>query len=70
MGPIHTAEGDAFALAMIAVLVCGMGVVVMILFTIFRNAAKRSSDVDELSDDVWREKKDGEAGGENKRIGQ
>lgn len=54
MGPVHTTEGDAFALAMIVVMVCGMGVVAMILFTIFRNAAKRNKDVEDLIDEVSR----------------
>lgn len=52
MGPVHTAEGDAFALAMILVMVCGMGVIAMIGFTIFRNAAKRNKDVEDLLDGV------------------
>lgn len=55
MGPVHTAEGDAFALAMIVVMVCGMGVIAMILFTIFRNAAKRNKDVEDLIDEASRE---------------
>jgi heme/copper-type cytochrome/quinol oxidase subunit 2 len=51
MPPVHTAEGDAFALTMIIVLFSAFAVVALILFTIFRNAARRSRDLDESSVD-------------------
>lgn len=52
MGPVQTAEGDAFALVMLLVMVCGMGVLAMIAFTIFRNAAKRNREVEDFIDEV------------------
>jgi len=48
-------EADGFAIVMLAVLVCGLGIVVLLLVTILRNASKRNSEVDELMDDVERE---------------
>jgi hypothetical protein len=50
----HSSEADAFALAMIVFMVFGMGIVGMILFTVFRNAAKKNREVDDLIDEVAR----------------
>lgn len=47
-----TSEGDAFAIAMLAVMVCGLGMVVFLLVTILRNASKRNSEVDDLIDET------------------
>jgi len=55
MPPVHTAEGDAFALTMIVVLFSAFAVVALILFTIFRNAARRNREVEELIEDTTRE---------------
>jgi len=52
MGPVHTAEGDAFAIAMIIVMFSAFGVIGLILFTIFRSAAKRNREVDDLIEEV------------------
>lgn len=51
----HTAEGDAFAIAMIVVMVSAFCVIGLILFTIFRSAAKRNRDVEDLIDEVKQE---------------
>ena len=48
----HTNEGDAFAIAMIVVMFCGMGVIAMIGFTIFRNANRRNREVEDLIDET------------------
>ncbi len=56
MPPAHTAETDAFAIAMIVVMFSAFGVIALILITMFRNAAKRNKEVDELTDEVEREK--------------
>ncbi len=48
-------ESDAFAFAMIAVMVCGLLVIASILFTLLRNGAKRNPAVEELMDDFERE---------------
>lgn len=55
MPPGHSSESDAFALAMIVALVCGLGVLALLAFTIFRNAAKRNREVENLIDEVSRE---------------
>lgn len=55
MTGVHTSEGDAFAIAMLAVMICGMGVVALILITVLRNASKRNSDIDDLIDEVKEE---------------
>lgn len=52
-----TSETDAFTIAMLAVMVCGLGVVVMLLVTILRNASKRNSEVDDLIDEVEEDEK-------------
>jgi hypothetical protein len=54
MSPAPSSEADAFAIAMIVVMFCGLGVIAMIVVTIFRNAGRRNSDVDELIDEVTR----------------
>jgi uncharacterized protein YpmB len=51
MPPGPTAEGDAFALTMLLVLLSAFAVVALILFTIFRNAAKRSREAEETAVD-------------------
>ena len=55
MTGVHTSEGDAFAIAMLAVMICGMGVVALILITVLRNASKRNSDVDDLIEEAEEE---------------
>lgn len=50
MSPVPSAEGDAFAIAMIIVMFSAFGVIALIVFTIFRSAAKRSREMDEVSD--------------------
>jgi hypothetical protein len=52
MPPGPTSEGDAFALSMLLVVLCGMGVLALLAFTIFRNAAKRNREVEDLIDEV------------------
>lgn len=52
MPPGHSSEADAFAIAMIIVMVCGMGILALLAFTIFRNAAKRNREVEDLIDEV------------------
>jgi hypothetical protein len=52
-----TSEADAFAITMLVVMVCGLGVVVMLLVTILRNASKRSPELEELMDEVEKEEK-------------
>ena len=51
-----TSEADAFAIAMLGVMICGLGIVAMILITVLRNASKRNSDIDDLIDEVGEEK--------------
>ncbi|WAC21267.1 hypothetical protein OVA24_07705 [Luteolibacter sp. SL250] len=60
MPPGPTAEGDAFALTMLLVLLSAFVVVALILFTIFRNAAKRSREIEETAVDSANEKGGGE----------
>ena len=57
MNGLPTSEGDAFTIAMLAVMVCGLGVVVMLLVTILRNASKRNADVEDLIDEVGKDEK-------------
>lgn len=47
-----TSESDAFALTMLAVVICGFGIVVLLLVTILRNASKRNREDDDLIDEV------------------
>jgi hypothetical protein len=54
-------ESDAFALAMITVMVCGLLVIGSILFTILRSGARRNHDVEELMDDFEREQRKAKA---------
>lgn len=55
MSPAHTAETDAFAIAMIVVMFSAFGVIALIVVTIFRNAAKRNREVEELIEEVGKE---------------
>ena len=55
MSPAHTAETDAFAIAMIVVMFSAFGVIALILITILRNAAKRNREVEELIEEVGKE---------------
>jgi hypothetical protein len=57
MNGVPSSEGDAFTIAMLVVMLCGLGMVVMLLVTILRNASKRNSEVDDLIDEVEREEK-------------
>jgi len=59
MTGVHTSEGDAFAIAMLAVMICGMGVVTLILVTILRNASKQNSEVDDLIEEAKEEESRG-----------
>lgn len=61
MPPGPTAEGDAFALTMLVVLLSAFAVIALILFTIFRNAARRSREADEITVDSAKEEGGGES---------
>ena len=57
-------ESGGFAIAMIAVMGCAFGVIGLIIFTIFRNASKRSNEIDELLEEASKPKKKPTAIGE------
>ena len=61
MSPAHTAETDAFAIAMIVVMISAFGVIALILVTILRNASKRNREVEELIEDIGQEEEKEEA---------
>ncbi len=61
MMPLHSNETDAFAIAMIVVMIGAFGVIALIIFTILRNASKRNHDVEELMDDIERDAKKAKA---------
>lgn len=58
---LASTEGDAFALCMIGVIVCGLAFISIIFFSILRNAAKRNHDVEELLDEVSRDDRPGKS---------
>ena len=58
MSPAPTAETDAFAIAMIVVMFSAFGVIALILVTILRNASKRNREVEELIEDIGKEKEE------------
>ncbi|MGJ8633239.1 MAG: hypothetical protein ACSHX7_04905 [Luteolibacter sp.] len=48
-------EADAFALMMLAMILLSMGVIVMLLVCMARNAGRRDKGVDELLDELERD---------------
>lgn len=64
MPPPPTAEGDAFAIAMIIVMFSAFAVIALILFTIFRSGARRNREVEDLIDDTTRKKVSGKPSGD------
>lgn len=52
-------EVDGLALTMLAMIMLSLGVVVMLLACMLRNASKRDQDVDHLLDEMEREEKSG-----------
>lgn len=52
MPPEPMSASDGFAIAMLAMILCSMGVIAMLIFCMFRNASKRDPQVDELLDEM------------------
>ena len=53
----HSAT-DAFALAMLVMMLLSMGVIALLFYTIRRSAQKRDTQVDDLLDEVSRDAKE------------
>ena len=52
MGPDHLTASDGFAIAMLSMILLSMSVIVMLLVCMFRNAASRDPQVDQLLEEI------------------
>ncbi len=52
-------EGDGLAIAMLATILLGFGVIVMLLGCMHRNASKRDNQVDRLLEEMEQNEKEG-----------